>query len=532
MKKHVIVIDDNHFTVEGIVSQVDWENLDAEIIGTFNDGFSAIDFSKDHPVDLVISDIEMPGINGIEMCTKLLEQHPDLKIILISAFDKFDYAKKAIRIGVADYIEKPISYPYLSEKLETVFKDMDLEDQTRSIVEKSKPIIQEKLISDLISYSGTGAEEHLARYAKYLNLSFNYACYNVIKIQIENADFVEKEYGVQNYQMDVIRIEQIIHDTGSIFDWCYCYNTYNSIYCVIGQNTKNTAHFLAVIHKLADTIIGKANEELELNIGIGTVVPHISRIHDSAENAEGALKYRFCFPHDTIYDANDTEKHSFTFVPDSTHDTSELLSLIAAKNTEQIRSWLRDYFDTLAKESTVKNILFSRIHIFIGEIIHFCYEVNIDIPDLESDITELYKHIDRINDYNELFEWTYSFCLKVGSRLDTSTESYHENICSMVSSFINENYTDSTLSLNDIARHVGVSSAYLSALYKKVNGRNIFDTITTLRLDKACQLLSQSALPLKDISTRCGYSNQYYFSNSFKKKYGMSPSAYRKEATV
>lgn len=197
MKKHVIVIDDNHFTVEGIVSQVDWENLDAEIIGTFNDGFSAIDFSKDHPVDLVISDIEMPGINGIEMCTKLLEQHPDLKIILISAFDKFDYAKKAIRIGVADYIEKPISYPYLSEKLETVFKDMDLEDQTRSIVEKSKPIIQEKLISDLISYSGTGAEEHLARYAKYLNLSFNYACYNVIKIQIENADFVEKEYGVQ-----------------------------------------------------------------------------------------------------------------------------------------------------------------------------------------------------------------------------------------------------------------------------------------------------------------------------------------------
>lgn len=529
MKRHVIVIDDNQFTVEGITSQVDWGSLDAEITGTFNDGFSAIDFSRTHPVDLIISDIEMPGINGIEMCTKLLVLHPELKIILISAFDKFDYAKKAIRIGVADYIEKPISYPYLYEKLEAVFKDMDLEDKTRSIVENSKPIIQEKLISDLISYSGSGAREHLARYAKYLNLIFNYSCYNVIKVQIENADFVEKEYGVQYYQMDVIRLEQIIRETGAVFDWCYCYNTYNSIYCVIGQNTKNSSHFLAVIHKLADTIIDKANAELELNIGIGTIVAHISKIHDSAENAEGALKYRFCFPHDTIYDANDTEKHSFTFEQESKYDTSTLLSLIAAKSTDRIRQWLRDYFDTLAKESTVKNILFSRIHIFIGEIIHFCYEVNIDIPDLERDVTELYKHIDRFNDYNQLFEWMYSFCLKVGSRLNTSTESYHEHICSMVSSFISDNYADSSLSLNDIARHVGVSSAYLSALYKKVNGRNIFDTITALRLDKACRLLSQTSLPLKDISTRCGYSNQYYFSNSFKKKYGTSPSAYRKE---
>ena len=89
-------------------------------------------------------------------------------------------------------------------------------------------------------------------------------------------------------------------------------------------------------------------------------------------------------------------------------------------------------------------------------------------------------------------------------------------------------YSDNTLSLSDIARHVGISSAYLSALYKKVYGKNIFDTITSLRLEKVCQFLQQSTLSLKEISIRCGYSNQYYFSNSFKKKYGQSPSLYRK----
>ena len=531
MKRKVMIIDDNQYTIEGIQSQIDWDSLGAEVTATFNDGYSAAEYAKDHPVDLVISDIEMPGINGIELCSRLIQARPDTRIILISAFDKFDYAKKAIRIGVADYIEKPISYPYLTEKLSAVFLSMDQEERTRAIVEKSKPIIQEKLLSDLISFSGSEAGARLDRYSRYLNLTLDYSSYNVVKIWIENADSIEKDYGVQKYQMDIISTETAARNAGAAFDWFYCYHTYDSIYCVIGQNTNSADHFLTVIHKFADAIIAQADTSAELNIGIGTIVPCISRIHESAENAESALKYRFCFPHDTIYDANDTEKHSYSFVAETDSDTSELLQLIASGHEEQIRLWLQNYFDALAKESAVKNVLFSRIYIFIGDIIHFCYEVNIDIGDIEHDIALLYRHFDKIKDYHELYEWMFDFCMKVRSRLDTSTESYHEHICSAVSQFIAENYGDNTLSLLDIARHVGISSAYLSALYKKVYGKNIFDTITNLRLEKACQLLTQSALPLKDISLRCGYSNQYYFSNSFKKKFGVSPSAYRKEQT-
>ena len=528
MSRNVIIIDDNHFAIEGILSQINWPSLNAEITGTFNDGYSAIEYAQSHDIDLVISDIEMPGISGIELCSRLIQIKPDIRMILISAFDKFDYAKKAIRIGVVDYIEKPISYPYLSEKLASVFRSMDQEDRTRTIVEQSKPLIQEKLISDLIGFSGAEAEERLSRYSRYLSLDFNYSSYCVLKIRIENADSIEKDFGVQRYQMDVISIEESARKSGSVFDWFYCYHTYDAVYCIIGQNTNSTEHFLTVIHKFADIIITNSDATAELNIGIGTIVPRISMLHESAENAEGALKYRFCFPHDTIYDAYDTEKHSFSFFPENGRDTSELFQLIASKNTAQIRVWLRDYFDALAKECTVKNILFSRIHILIGDIIHFCYEVNIDISDMEEDITKLYRRFDRIHDYNELFEWMCGFCLKVGRCLDTSTESYHEHICSQASQFISENYSDNSLSLSDIARHVGISSAYLSALYKKVYGKNIFDTITSLRLEKACQLLQQSTLPLKEISIRCGYSNQYYFSNSFKKKYGQSPSLYRK----
>ena len=120
-------------------------------------------------------------------------------------------------------------------------------------------------------------------------------------------------------------------------------------------------------------------------------------------------------------------------------------------------------------------------------------------------------------------------CLQVCQKLDTSLQTYHDQICGLVLSYIRENFEDNTLCLNDIAGHAGVSPAYLSALFKKVYGQSISDTIAAQRTEAACQYLKSSNMSLKEISIRCGYANQYYFSNSFKKKIGMSPSAYREQ---
>ena len=122
-------------------------------------------------------------------------------------------------------------------------------------------------------------------------------------------------------------------------------------------------------------------------------------------------------------------------------------------------------------------------------------------------------------------------CILVCQKLDTSLNSYHNQLCELVQSYIIENFEDNTLCLNDIAKHATVSPAYLSALYTKNCGPSISDTISSCRIDKACQFLTKSNLSLKEISTRCGYTNQYYFSNSFKKKLGISPSVYREQNT-
>ncbi len=115
--KKIMLVDDNSISVEGIYKNIDWPSLDAQVVHMEYSGLSAIESLKGESVDVIISDIEMPDLDGITMSKLALSCNPYIKIILISAYDKFEYAKRAIRIGVYDYIEKPIDYGYLYDKL-------------------------------------------------------------------------------------------------------------------------------------------------------------------------------------------------------------------------------------------------------------------------------------------------------------------------------------------------------------------------------------------------------------------------------
>ena len=111
--RKIMIVDDNYLSAEGIEKNIDWEVLNAEIVHICYNGTSAIDAMKKEPVDLIISDIEMPDLDGISMSRQALDINPMVKIIMISAYDKFEYARRALLLGALDYIEKPLDYAYL-----------------------------------------------------------------------------------------------------------------------------------------------------------------------------------------------------------------------------------------------------------------------------------------------------------------------------------------------------------------------------------------------------------------------------------
>lgn len=532
--KKVMIVDDNYLNAEGIEKNIDWKALHAEVSSVKYDSRSALDAMRENPVDLIISDIEMPDLDGISMSKLALSLNPLVKIILVSAYDKFEYARRAIRLGIFDYIEKPLDYAYLTEKIQNAFQEIERTQKNTDLVNASRPLMTEKFFNDLLHYPGENPAAHLKQYLQYLDLQFDYDFFCVMILETEKvtekdtSGLTDTDSDFSRYQIELLNVLDLLKEKLNIFNGTFYLKGFQDIVCIIGQDTGHSIPFLQSVHRQAEAITDQyQNHMLSLNIGIGNIVNSLWKLPVSFASASHALKYRFFFPQKNIFDAKEALGKEFSLLSFSENTEEELIRLICSKDITAIRSWLADYFQRLLSEIQDKNLVFVRIYSLLGKILKFLYEMNLDTDDLEKEIIQIYTHFDSFHTYKQFADWMTTLCSQVCQKLDTSLQSYHNQVYNVALSYIKQNFENSSLCLNDIAHHANISPAYLSSLFKKVSGQSISDTISGLRMESACHYLASGNLSLKEISLKCGYANQYYFSNSFKKKLGISPSAYR-----
>ena len=470
----------------------------------------------------------MPNADGITLSREAMKINPYIKIILISAYDKFEYARQAVRLGVCDYIEKPIDYVFLHDKIKNALEIIDREKRNLSILKESRQLMITKFFQDLLYYSPEKLSGNFEKYISYLDLNTDYSHFNIVKMEIENSSLLEENDGILTYQMEMLNISDVFMKKCVVFDNVYHIQDLNSQIFIIAQNSKTPAHFQYVLHKVVSSFMECFSYSvLNISVGIGTIVDSIWKLHISYENACHALKYRFFYPHKNIFDALEATGKEFSLLSFSDTGEEELISLLCKKDSEAIKKWLESFFEDLSKKYDSKNLMFIRIYSLLGKILRFLYEINIDTSELEEQIISVYSHFETFHTYEQFFRWMNNFCTTVCEKLNASLKSYHDRTCELVDNYIKSNFEDNTLSLNDIAKFANMSPSYLSALYKKNNGQSISDTITSCRIEAAKGYLEKTALSLKEISVKCGYANQYYFSTSFKKQLGMSPSGYR-----
>lgn len=526
--KKIMLVDDNVLSVEGIEKNIDWNAIGARVVHVRYDGRSALEAMKEMPVDIIVSDIEMPDLDGLSFSRLAVTVNPFVKVLLISAYDRFDYAKRAIRLGVYDYIEKPVNYQYLTEKIQGACSLIDQERKNMELLKASRPAMIEKFFNDLMHYSGREAAYHLTSHMEYLNLDLDYRFFNVVVFEVENAVPLKRELGVAQYEMLLYHLQDTIGDYCRIFDRFYLVRGFDGMELVICQNSSHASHVLQSVHKTAASIVEACQDtELLLNVGIGNIVSDLWNMRLSHESARHALEYRFFFPQKNIFDTKEALGYNLSLEPFSDTREDELIRLICQKDSTAMERWIKDFSLELTHKYRAKDFIFVRIHMLLGRILKFLYELNIDAKDLENKIAVTYARLDSFNTGEQFFSWLYEICTLACKKLDSSLKSYHDQLCDSVLSYIRENYENSGLCLHDIARFVNVSPAYLSALFKKNRKTSISDTIAATRIEAACQYLKNSNLSLKEISEKCGYANQYYFSTSFKKNKGISPSAYR-----
>ena len=370
--KKVILADDNYIVSEGIKMNVEWNRLEAEVVFTAQNGQEVLEYMKVNGVDLIITDIEMPNIDGITLSREAMKLNPHVKIILISAYDKFEYAKQAVRLGVCDYIEKPIDYIFLCEKIKNAFDAIDREQRNLSILKESRQLMVTKFFQDLLYYSPEKLSENFEKYIEYLELKTDYSNFNIIKLEIESDSLLGESDGVLTYQMEILNLSDIFMTKCEVFDSVHCIQDLNNLIFIIAQNSRTPAHFQYVIHKVVSAFMDSCrNSVLNVSIGIGTVVDSLWKLHVSYENACHALKYRFFYPHKNIFDALEATGKEFSLLSFSDSSEEELISLLCKKDSEAIKDWLEKFFKNLSMKYENKNLMFIRIYSLLGTILKF-----------------------------------------------------------------------------------------------------------------------------------------------------------------
>ena len=527
MGRKLLLVDDNHLTVESILYSIKWEDLEINAPLIAYDGSTALRLMQEELPDLIISDITMPGLTGLELAEQAKRICPACKIILISAYDKFEYAQNAVRFGVYDYVEKPLDYDYLTTVMQKAIRALEAEAANRELLKKSFPALEEQFIRSLLYTSESPALDSVNLYTEYFHIPADCSCFIVLHVQPEDSDALRKQYGLEQYHLRFMQIEQQIRSAFRKFRLSYVLRELDGFVCVLGAADTSANSFRSSVIEEAKHISDQHQTSFPILIGLGCVVSRIKDLQSSLLQSRRAIYSHFFFPDQAVLEEVNAGGAGTSLLANKEANEEALLQLIGHNDMDAIRRWIQEFLAAFPAAPDYQYLVYTVLFSLTARLQKFCYEMNISTESFELELLTILQHPDQLQNIHQVSEWLTGICLHICDNLQSSVKSYHQMLCDSAVNYIKKHYADQDLSLNQIADQIQITPSYLSSLFKKYKQQNISTYITNIRIEKACLLLKTTSNSLKEISAMVGYSNQYYFSSCFKKLVGVNPSAYR-----
>ena len=528
----LMIVDDEPSIRKGLVNFIEWSKLQCVVVCEASDGIEARDAISSTMPDIIITDINMPGINGIELSKYLYEHYPEKKIIMLTGYSDFSYAQSAVKYGAVDFVLKPTSTEQI---LNAVEKAKNLIQQERAREEKivilenkvTANILQttEKFLQDIIIKVLINPET-IEKNMKELNIHFNE--YYVMVFEIENSRDKDSNIKTDMESQSILSLKNIL---------CLAYKTYdfynilisNQLICtvILFNDTDIAQHMNDIITK-CEEVISLVNNftEFSISVGISNMRKNCNELPIAYNEALNALSNKF-------YNDSNLFLYSsyldYSKISIKENETDKLISKII-KLTQSGNS-------SDAKETT--NELFNKLKLSKVPIEHIkstCIKVCSLCSELLSNYNSSFSEVleEPVNVYKEIFLSTsiHDLYNNVKSIIDVVAthmlphQRQSNYIIENVQKYIEVNY-NKEMNLLAFARHVHVSSSYLSRLYKKETGETLTEAITKFRLEKAKELISNTDLKTYKIASLVGIDDPAYFSQTFKKYVGMSPTEYK-----
>jgi two-component system, response regulator YesN len=520
----VFFVEDEIVTREGIRDNVDWAANGFEFCGEAPDGEIALPLIQSARPDVLITDIKMPFMDGLQLCKIMRESMPWVKIIILSGHDEFDYAQKAIKLGVSEYLLKPVSVVDLNNVLQRVAILLDVErkeqdnlQKLQDQVEENRALLKERLLLKLV-VGGVSSAEAIEQ-SQLLGLDIIARCYLVVVIKIELCGSPD-QFNYDEYQQVQQIVLKLVESNPDVF---LLKKDLEEFVLVIKGNTPE------YLEEERDLLLeqiqrGVTSTGCRLIIGAGT--PR-KRIADISQSFIEALAGAQPAP---------SEKNAGV---DDGVDKAELLKIDKSAVEEYLKCGVKkdfdDFFEAFIRplaEPALKSYII-KSYVFMDIVVTTARFVNelggnfdLVVPGLDH-IETVMANIKSIEQLGEQVEKVLVGALEFR---DNHTNSHHIGMIQHAKEYIEHHFMDPELSLNEVAAHVNHSPSHFSTVFSQGTGTTFKEYVTEVRIKKAKELLRTTTLKSGEISYQIGYNDSHYFSFIFRKTTGLTPIEYRMQA--
>ena len=533
----VFLVEDEMVIRRGIKNSIDWEKEGYIFCGEASDGELAYPMIIKEKPDILITDIRMPFMDGLELCKLVKEELPNIKILILSGYDEFDYAKEAIRLGVTEYLLKPISSGKLLEALNGVSESIRREKEDKDLVRKYMEEMRDntehekqKFFEQMIA--GNLSMADALETGKKYEMNLSAGMYNLLLFRFtlgkENRKsgelLGEAEYAIEKLTE---RLEYVFEFQRGVEGWAFL---------LMADNEEQMSERVKELSKDLEEIM-KNYSTIAYFGGIGQPVARLRELEESFREAERALAARFTMELNRIISVEDIRMAQNV-------DTLDDIEITSFGEIEKTRTMLEKFLNNGAEdeidefvdvyinelpEENLKSVLMRQYIIMDAYIVmmSFCEKIEGIEGEMQAQSEELKNSMKTIQTLEEIKNYIRMLLKKIIGVRDTISGRRYSDIIEIAKDQIRKTYMSDEISLNTIAAEVGMSPSYFSSIFSKEMGKTFVEYLTEIRMDRAKELLMCSSMKTSEIGYEVGYKDPHYFSYIFKKTQNCTPKEFR-----
>lgn len=529
----LLIIDDDELIREGIKDAVDWDEQGITDVKTAKNGDEGWYIYQEYNPDIILTDIRMPVMDGIDLLKKIKSVKKNAKIVILSGYDDFNYAQIAVKEGAFDYLLKTADIDELLKVVKKAIDELDREKNETEIYKKLKeqlnmslPLLKYRYLNELIF--GCVDIKHLIKRMEFVDIHLLSDCFMVAVLEIDDFDLRLEEITEEErllYKLRVINtIEEYIQDTG------ICFETKNEefVYLYMCNNNLSVKENKEILYNRCEEICHCLNRNMDFkfSVGLSNIGFGLSSIRNCYSEAKKALEHRL-FLVDSIIDIQDISHYTSANYNLDYETESRLISALRVGSKKEVLQIIEDVFNRMRHN---RNLVIGNFHKVCIELLSIAScvlcEFDAGMEDVFGKNFLYYEEIKKYKSSDTAIKWMLNNYSTILDFILNTKILKAKKIVETVKQYIDEHYYEN-LSLNALADMVYISPNYFSYLFSNTVGQSFMEYVMAKRIEKAKQLLGNKDSKAFEVGEKVGYDNPNYFSRIFKKYTGLSPLQYK-----